>query len=221
MSRRDYLRFALVALISAVVITRLIQAPGYADAYYHFNAATRMASGQGLTDAYVWTYIGAPDHLPMPSHLYWMPLTSVLAGLSMALFGKPGDYLVAQLPFMLLFAAAGLVGFWLGGRLGGSRRQAWIAGLLTLFNPFYLKFWGEIDTVAPYALIGSLCLALTGIGIKRMSVSVESAALHPLSTQWRGGRGVRFALWLAVGALAALGHLTRADGMLLGIVAAC
>ena len=88
MSRRDYLLFALVALIAAVVIVRLIQAPGYADAYYHFNAATRLASGQGLTDAYVWTYIGAPDRLPMPSHLYWMPLTSVIAGISMALFKR-------------------------------------------------------------------------------------------------------------------------------------
>ncbi len=215
MSRRDYLRFALVALISAVIITRLIQAPGYADAYYHVNAADQLASGRGLTDAYVWTYIGAPEHLPMPSHLYWMPLTSVIAGISMALFNAPGNYAVAQLPFVLMFAGTAIVGFWLGWRLGGSRRQAWIAGLLTLLNPFYLKFWGEIDTVAPYALVGSLCLLVIGLGVKNR---ITPASL-PLSTQWRGGRGVRLLLWLAVGALAALGHLTRADGMLLGIVA--
>ncbi len=154
----------------------------------------------------------------MPSHLYWMPLTSVIAGLSMALFAAPGNYAIAQLPFALMCAATALVGFWLGWRLGGSRRHAWVAGLLTLLNPFYLKFWGEIDTVAPYALIGSLCLILIGLGAKRFTIATKSAALHPLSTQWRGGRGVR--LWFAVGVLAALGHLTRADGMLLGIVAA-
>ncbi|MFN8564458.1 MAG: hypothetical protein U0703_23210 [Anaerolineae bacterium] len=63
--------------MDALVITRgLIAAPGYTDVYYHLNAANRMASGQGLTDPYVWTYIGALDRLPMPSHLYWMPLTS-------------------------------------------------------------------------------------------------------------------------------------------------
>ncbi len=219
MSRRDFLLFVLVALIGAVVIVRLIQAPGYADAYYHFNAATRLASGQGLTDAYVWTYIGAPDYLPMPSHLYWMPLTSVIAAISMILFNAPGDYMIAQIPFALMCAGTALVGFWLGARLGGSRRHAWIAGLLTLLNPFYVKFWGEIDTVAPYALIGSLCLVLIGVGMKRMSASVELAALHPLSPR-RGGRGVELALWFAVGVFAALGHLTRADGMLLGIVAA-
>lgn len=198
MTRRSVALFGVVALVVALIMTRgLIAAPGYTDAYYHFNAATRLANEQGLTDAYVWTYIGATDRLPMPSHLYWMPLTSVIAGLSMALFGAAGDYAVAQLPFTLMFAGAACVGYWLGWRICGGRRQAWVAGLLMLFSGFYAKFWGEIDTFAPYALIGSLCLAVMGVGVK-----------HTLPVL----------IWLVAGMLAGLGHLTRADGLLLVIV---
>lgn len=202
MSRRSWVAFALVALVGAFLITPWTAAPNYTDAYYHLNAANRLASGQGLTDAYVWTYIGALDHLPMPSHLYWMPLTSFLAGASMALFNAPGNYAVAQLPFVLMFAATACVGFWLGGQLGGTVRHAWVAGLLTLLSAFFAKYWGAIDTFAPYALVGSLCLVCIGLGVMHKRTQKQ----HIL-------------LWFAAGALAGLGHLTRADGMLLLMVA--
>ncbi|MEP7293633.1 MAG: hypothetical protein ABI835_17735, partial [Chloroflexota bacterium] len=200
MSHRSVLLFGLVALIGAFLMTRWIGAPGYTDVYYHFNAANRLASGQGLTDPYVWTYISATNSLPMPSHLYWMPLTSVIAGVSMNLLNAPGDYAAAQLPFALMFAATALVGYWLGWRIGGTRRHAWVAGLLTLFSGFYAKFWGEVDTFAPYALIGSLCLVMIGAGLR------PAPALR------------RLIIWLVVGALAGLGHLTRADGLLVVLV---
>src|SRR3970282_1555432 len=108
----------------------------------------------GLTDAYLWTYIAAPDSLPAPSHLYWMPFTSLTAAAGMALFNAPGDYGAAQFPFTLMFAAAACVGYWLGRRLGGTSRHAWITGLLVLFSGFFARFWGATDTFAPYALVG-------------------------------------------------------------------
>lgn len=203
-SRREKLVFGLIALLGALLVTRLfVTGPGFPDVFYHFNAATRLASGQGLTDPYLWTYIGAPDTLPVPSHLYWLPLTSVIAALGMRLLNAPGDYGAAQIPFTLMFAGTVYVGFWLGGRLGGSRRHAWMAGLLTLFSGFYARFWGAIDTFAPYALVGSLCLVFLGLGIQ------ESRSQNPRRTM------LFFAL---TGAFAALAHLTRADGVLLLIV---
>ena len=214
MNRRGFGLFGLIALVAAFGIVRLIGAPGYTDVYYHMNAATRMASGQGLTDPYIWTYIGALDHLPMPSHLYWMPLTSVIAGISMSLFNAPGGYAVAQLPFMLMFAVTGCVGYWLGWRIGGTSRHAWVAGLVTLFSGFYTKFWGEIDTFAPYALAGSLCLVMIGVGLKRLGSLSPQA---PRIQEWKYTR--RWLIgWVIAGALSALGHLTRADGILLLIV---
>ncbi len=192
--RREALVFGVIALVAAFALTRgLVGASAYTDAYYHFNAAERLANGQGLTDAYLWTYIGAPDSLPAPSHLYWMPLTSIVAALGMTIFGVPGDHAAAQVPFALMLATTAAIGFWLGGRISGHRRGAWIAGLMALFAGFFTRYWGAIDTFTPYALIGSACLAVMGIAVSRPKMIA----------------------WFGVGALAALAHLTRADGLLL------
>src|SRR5512138_1944583 len=107
MNRRSFVTFILVAAVVSLAVTRLVNAPNYTDAFYHYNAAVRLAAGQGLTDMYLWTYIGAPEHLPesgvTPSHLYWMPMTSLLAAVSMKLLNSVGSYGAAQLPFTLLF----------------------------------------------------------------------------------------------------------------------
>ena len=192
--RRETAVFAVIALvIAAGIVFWFVGAPGYTDAYYHFNAAKRWALGFGLTDTYLWTYIGAPGSLPAPSHLYWMPITSLLAGASMWLTGST-SYTSAQIPFALCLAGTALVTFRLGWRVLKQRRGAWIAGLLTLFSGFFTRYWGQIDTFAPYALIGSL-------GLYALGVAMET----PTSRRW----------WLIAGALAALAHLTRADGLLL------
>lgn len=195
--RLSALLFALVSLIAAVAITRLVQAPDFTDAFYHFNAAHRLVRGDGLTDPYLWVYIGAPESLAqgasVPSHTYWMPLTSLSAAFGMWLLNAPGNYAAAQLLFVLMLAGTGGVGYWLGGKLGGTRRAAWVAGLLTLASPFYLRWWGTIDTFAPYAFVGSLALVCIGLGIER-----------------------RDARWFAFGGvMSGLCHLTRADGLLL------
>lgn len=206
-STRERLLFGLIALIGALVITRgLAAAPAFTDAFYHLNAANRLVSGQGLTDPYLWTYIGAPGTLPVPSHLYWMPLTSLVAAFGMWILSAPGDYAAAQWPFALLFAGTVYVGFWLGERIGGTRRHAWVAGLLTLFSGYYIRFWGAVDTFAPYALIGSLCLVWIGL------------ALTPASGGGGTKRRARLAYWSLAGAFAGLAHLTRADGVLLLVV---
>lgn len=198
MTRRDWLMFGMVALVGAFLLTRgLVGQPGgFTDVFYHYNAATRLVQGEGLTDPYLWVYVGMPEHLPAPSHLYWMPLTALLGAVGMWLLNAPGSYAAAQWPFALMLAGAALVGFYLGNRLGKSRRYAWFAGLMTLFGGYYLRFWGATDTFAPYAFIGSLCLLSMGF-----TATLESRRAY---------------LWAAIcGALAALGHLTRADGLLL------
>jgi hypothetical protein len=189
-------RFIVVALVIALMLVRLVPAPTFTDAYYHFNAAARLAGGQGLTDAYLWQYIGAPASLPAPSHLYWMPLTSLTAAVGMTLLNAPGNHAAAQLLFIAMLAFVGCVGFWLGKRLGGGARQAWLAGLLTLCSGFFVRFWGSIDTFTPYAFAGALCLLATGLALERGKLG------------W----------WALAGASAALGHLARADGVLLLIV---
>lgn len=200
--RRDWLLFALFAFLGALIFTRgLIEGPGFTDAFYHLNAANRLASGQGLTDDYLWTYIGQPESLPAPSHLYWLPLTSISAALGMLLFNAPGVYWAAQVPFIGMYWGLTLIGFGLGARYGTTRRHAWMAGLLTLFSGFFVRFWGSIDTFAPYALVGATCLVTLGLMLQPGRAWRQVAVLAALS-----------------GMLAGLGHLTRADGILLLLV---
>ncbi len=189
-------RFALVALVIAFLLVRVTSAPTFTDAYYHFNAAARLAGGEGLTDPYLWNYIGAQDSLPQPSHLYWMPLTSLTAAAGMLLLNAPGNHAAAQILFIPMLATSACVGFWLGRRLGGGLRHAWLAGLLTLFSGFFVSFWGAIDTFTPYAFTGSLCLLALGLAVERGHL-----------------RG-----WALAGAFAGFSHLARADGLLLLLV---
>ncbi|MBA3872088.1 MAG: hypothetical protein H0X30_23325 [Anaerolineae bacterium] len=201
-SNRERFIMVLVALLGAFLITRyFVAGPGYTDVFYHLNAADRLVTGQGLTDTYYWTYIGATNQLPAPSHLYWMPLTSLSAAAGMWLLNAPNSYAAAQLFFSLIFAGVVLVGFWCGAYLGGTRRHMWVAGLVTLFSGFFVRFWGAIDTFAPYALAGSLSLVFLGL-----SNRVETKPQRSLIYAVLGG------------ACAGLAHLTRADGVLLLIV---
>lgn len=257
-SRRERLMFIAIALIGAFIITRgLVERPGFTDAFYHFNAANRLVSGEGLTDPYLWTYIGATDSLPAPSHLYWMPLTSIVSALGMAALNAPGSYAAAQFPLTLLFAGTVYIGFSLGERLGGSRRHAWFAGLITLASGFYIRFWGATDTFAPYAFVGAAALYAMGwvcsgaveasrrdtrtrrsaslqeiregrrsevVGLaQQIDEEYEKRVQHaaPLREMEEGQPsrvgGIVFAGFVG-GIGAALGHLTRADGVLLVLI---
>lgn len=193
--------FAIIGMISAFILARgIVGAPNYTDAYYYLNVANRMADGLGLTDPYIFTYIGATDNLPQPSHLYWMPFASILAGVSMTLFNAPYNYLVAQLPFIGLAWMAGMLGFWIGYKLGRTSRHAWMGGLLTLFSGFYARYWGVIDGFAPYAVVGAGALIAMGIALEREHIRQKMI--------W----------WFIAGVFSGLGHLTRADGVLLVMV---
>ncbi len=189
--RRVYLILGGLALLWGAILAVVIRQPGYTDAYYYFNAGQRLAQGDGLTDATLWIYINAPDSLPGPSHVYWMPLESLVAAASMALFGA--TFGAAQLPSVLCFAGLVLVAAWVGAHLGVN---PWVAGLLVLFSGFFTPFWATTDTFALYGLVGSLALLTMG-----------------------RGRATGDSRWYALsGALGALAHLTRADGVLLVLV---
>ncbi|MBN2470578.1 MAG: hypothetical protein JXN59_07630 [Anaerolineae bacterium] len=190
-SRRDWLLVGGVALVVAAVVAAGIPGPTHTDAYYYFNAGQRLAAGQGLTDPYIaLTYLNAPEALPAPAHTYWMPLASLLVTLA------GGSFRLAQAIFAGLWVGLALLACWLGARLGGTARHARAAGLLAVFCGFYAPYLVMPETFAPFGLAGALCLLLLGLG--------------RLREDWR--------LFGLAGMLAALAHLTRADGLLLVIV---
>lgn len=186
--KKHYVALTLITLAVASIVALGLPGPTYTDAYYYFNAGHRLATGAGLTDPYVaLTYINAPESIPAPAHNYWMPLTSLLVALG------GGSFRGAQIIFIGCWLALVLLAFWLGASLGGSPRHAWAAGLLMIFSGYFPAFLVTTDTFAPYGVSGAFCLLALGLGLTRQS--------------WR---------WFTLaGALAALAHLTRADGLLL------
>ncbi|GAB4536638.1 MAG: hypothetical protein Kow0063_22400 [Anaerolineae bacterium] len=194
--RRDYVLLFVLALLIRLLVALSISHPGYMDAAYSYDIALNLARGQGFVEPFLWNYLDDPAGLSHPSHLYWMPLPTILAWIGIALLGE--SYRSAQIPFAILAALLPLVSYGVALQVTGRRRHGWLAGLLTLFSGFYMPYWSHTDNFAPFALAGSLSLVAA----------------------WQAGQArekkLKAGVWaLAAGALAGLAHLSRADGPLL------
>ncbi|MBL8055763.1 MAG: hypothetical protein JNK29_03650, partial [Anaerolineales bacterium] len=192
--------------------------PGYMDAHYYFGGAVQLARGRGFTEPYLWNYLAPMRSLPAPSHLYWMPLTSIVA----APFLAAAEWAAGRaLPNAVLFhwaqaplaaAAAGLAVLtgWVSWRTTGLRRHAWAAGLLTLFSVFYFPFWLTTDSFALFGLAaaGALLCGASALGpLAGLVLGDFAEAAGRAELARRARRGL-----LAAGLLAGLAHLARADG---------
>jgi hypothetical protein len=196
MSRSRWAVLALIGLASAAAAGSLVGAPGYMDADYYYATGLQLVGGWGFTEPFLWNYLDDPQGIPHPSHLYWMPAPSLLAAGAMAVFGR--GFRQAQLPFLLLTATLPVLTAGIALHLGSGPRRAWLAGWLAAVPGFFLPFFATTDTFAPFAVAGALSLW-----------SMATAASRPSAARW-----------LAAGALVAVCHLTRADGVLLLLPAA-
>ncbi len=196
--RRDLFWLFGLALLIRLLAALPQQQPNYMDAAYSYVNAVNLAAGRGFVEDFVWNYLGNPEPPPRPSHQYWMPLTSMLAGLGMIVGGI--SYRAAQMPFVLVSALLVPISYWTTVQaLQGKRWQGWLAGLLAIFSGFYLPFWTAIDNFTPFGVAGSLALLFAWQGLKG-----------------NGQPGARPSLYLfAAGLFAGLAHLARADGLLL------
>lgn len=168
-----------------------LQQPGYTDAYYYAVGAQQLHAGQGFEEPFIWNYLDPPEGVPHPGYAYWMPLTAILGWLGLALLGD--SFGAMQMPFVLISALLPLVAYAIAWDLTRKQGHAVIAGLLAVFPGFYAHVLVLPDNFALFALAGSVCL-------------------------WTAGRGLRDRkpLWFGLAGLAAgIGHLTRADGLLL------
>jgi hypothetical protein len=205
-NRQDLVVIFTLTLLVRLLAIAPVRQPGYMDATYSYDIALNMARGQGFTEPFLWNYLDDPAGLPHPSHLYWMPLPTMLAWAGLTLCGQM--YRAAQVPFAILSALLPLVSYWVAVQTTGCRRHGWLAGLLTLFSGFYVLYWDHTDNFTPFALAGSLSLvAAWQVGRAReKQLGVRGWGLGA------GGWG------LGAGALVGLAHLSRADGPLLLIV---
>ncbi len=202
--KSDYIWLLVLALLVRGLAAWPQQQPNYMDAAYYTVTGQNLAQGRGFVEDFVWNYLGHPGPPPQPSHLYWPPLTSLLAAAGMLLGGQ--SYRAAQAGFVLVSALLAPLAAYAAIALGGRRWHAWLAGLLAIFSGFYFPYWTAIDSFALFGVTGSLALLLASES-ERMKAEGErrknsSFILQPSAL-------------LFAGLLAGLAHLTRADGVLL------
>jgi hypothetical protein len=161
------------------------------DAAYSYMNALNLVQGRGFVEDFIWNYLGNPARPPHPSHLYWMPLTSIVAWVGLVVGGA--TYRAAQIPFVVLSALLAPLSYLATYSLTKQRRPSWLAGLLAIFSGFYFPYWTAIDNFTPFAIAGSLALLFA----------------------WRGMALSNWLLVIMSGIFVGLAHLARADGPLL------
>lgn len=197
---RDLLTVTLLALAARTVAALLVWWPPYTDPAYYSLVAQRLADGHGFTVPVLWSFLEVGGRLPDPAVLpvasngHWMPLTSVVAAASMALFGS--TWQAGQVPMVLLSAALVPFTFLAAWWLWPSRTIAWVSALLALFAGPLLLMYPTIDNFAVFGLAGAA------------SLWSSMQAVH--SPRWGA--------WLVLaGVLVGIASLARVDGLLLAV----
>jgi hypothetical protein len=156
---RRLLLLSAAALAVRIVSAIYVSEPGYTDAYYYADVASRLAHGQGLSADFVWNFIEAPGFSPLPvaSHRFWVPLTSVLGALGIAsVGGVVGEFRGAQAAIVAVAAFVPLAAYAAARELDVAEPYALgaagIAGLGGVMAPGFVA----TDSFAPAALIGTL-----------------------------------------------------------------
>lgn len=170
--------------------------PGYMDADYYYGMGMQLANGNGFNEPFLWNYLDDPAGLPHPSHLYWMPLASVIAAAGMAVTGST-KFLSAQIPFILLSGFIPVISAQLSTVFLKNKKYYWIAGLLGVFPGLYVIYLAIPETFVLYLVMGGLFWLLI--------LKIDWIALPETRMVMSAG---------LLGITAGLMHLSRADGIL-------
>ncbi|HEX2979556.1 MAG TPA: hypothetical protein VHO48_04775, partial [Anaerolineaceae bacterium] len=195
MKARWLLLLFLLGLIVTLGVAQFESTPGYMDAEYYFAGGQRLAQGAGFSEPFLWNYLDSPAGLPHASHLYWMPLASILAAVGMRIAGGV-SFFAGRWLFILLTALVAPLTGWTAFRLTGKAGQALLAGILAAFSGFYLPYAATTDTFAVTMLLGTMFLLISG---------VFWSAQYPRKQLFLAG---------SLGLIAGFMHLSRADGIL-------
>ena len=197
---RDLVLLFLVALVARVVAVVIVPWPPFTDPSYYSMIAQRLAEGHGFTTQAMWSFIEVgsvipdPAVLPVPSNAHWMPLTSIVAAASMAVFGP--TYVAGTLPLIVLSALLVPLTYLVTIEIGASRGTALLAAALAIFAGPLVIMYPTTDNFAVFGATGAASLYCS----------------------MRAVRAPRPGLWLvAAGAFAGLATLSRIDGVFLAV----
>jgi hypothetical protein len=153
------IRLAIVAgasLLLRVLGAAFVTQPGYTDAYYYADVATRFARGLGLTADFVWSPLEYGP-LPVVSHRFWMPLATAVQAAGIApLGGALGDFRAAQAAVIVVATFVPVVTYVCARRLGAGERAALVAAAIVCLGGLFAPAWVTLDGFAIAALLGSL-----------------------------------------------------------------
>lgn len=167
--------------------------PGYMDSEFYYLAGKQLANGK-LTIPVIWNYLDNPVKLPAPIFSYWMPGASILASISMKLFGD--NFLGSRILSLLIALGIAPLSYVMAFKLSTNRATSFLTGVLSIFSGFYFKFITIPETVMIYILLG---------GLYFFSLSQIIQDFQTSKSAWKN---------LAVLGIVAGGlHLTRVDGL--------
>jgi len=205
------------------VLAAFVEFPGVADPNHYYNLGVRLATGYGYTTDSIWQFnddYGAVTH---PDD-YWMPLTGLLAGGSMAIFGVGVGQ--ALIPFMLIGSLLPLIAYYGAGTLGVGRGGALFAAACAACLPELVlnSVRTETTVVAAFTTGAALILFARGMGI------VAPDEIYPPAPPVRGEKdgargnsprliGVRGVVFAASGIMTGLAYLTRSESVLILVAA--
>lgn len=136
--------------------------PPYMDSYYYVDIARNIARGRGLTEGFVWNYLGGMPRIPHASSEYWLPAMSLLLAPVWALGGYHGAALLTAAVAALCPALAAKI----GSDIFGRRGQALTMACLTLFNGLWFHDWSTPDAFVPFAALATVTLMLASRGLQ-------------------------------------------------------
>jgi hypothetical protein len=180
----------VLGFLSAVIAARHVASPGYMDADYYYSMGIQWANGKGNEEPFLWNYLNDPTEIPTPSHAYWSPLTSIISGIALRISGV--GFRSAQLPFILFTALLPFFVWRLALKLNIGQQAALLAGTLATTPGFFLPFFVTTDVFSLYALLGALLM---------LTLLMTPGRRTPT-------------LWVMIGVICGLAHLSRADGFL-------
>ncbi len=200
---RDVAILTALALVVRFVAAWLVPFPPHVDAAYYSMVAEQLATGNGFTAPALWSFLEvggrlpADAMLPVPSNGHWMPLTSVVAAGSMALFGV--DWRAGQVPMVFLSTLLVPMTYLVGSEIWRSRRVAVLSSLLAIAAGPLLLMYPLVESFAVFGVLGAASLFAS-------VRAVDSPRPGP---------------WIvAAGIAAGLASLTRIDGVLLTLAPA-
>jgi hypothetical protein len=191
MTLKNLLLLFAISLSLLLLVANFQSSPGYMDADYHLYVGQRLANSEGFSEQVIWNYLDDAQRLPHPSNSYWPPLPSLLAAVGIWLLPSLELFTAGRLASLIVTALIAPVTALLAFRMKAGKNTAWMASGLAVAPFFYFPFFSTTDSFGPSMLLGAIFFLLL--------LEVESESKQ------------RF-IPLALGVVAGLLHLTRAEG---------